>query len=107
MEVAGPALRLLNTQPDVVRVVEDDLYRRHLFQSGPLVGASSAWASDATGAGWAIAIVDDGVDKNHPFLTGKVVSEACYSTTSVVLNSTSLCPGGANSVAPGSGVNCA
>jgi subtilisin family serine protease len=106
LEVDGTALRLLNTMTDVIRVEEDTLNRRHLFQSAPLVGAANSWASGATGAGWTVAIVDDGVDKNHPFLESKVVSEACYSTTSSFLNSTNLCPGGVNSTAPGSGANC-
>jgi subtilisin family serine protease len=105
VEVDGSALRLLNTLTDVIRVEEDTLNRPSLFQSGPLVGAQDAWASGATGAGWTIAVIDTGVDKNHPFLAGRVVSEACYSSTFTGA-STSLCPGGANSTAPGSGVHC-
>ena len=31
------------------------------------------------GAGWTVAILDTGVDKSHPFLAGKVVSQACFS----------------------------
>ena len=34
------------------------------------------------------------MDKNHPALIGKVVSEACYSTTNATYSSTSLCPDG-------------
>jgi subtilisin family serine protease len=58
-----------------------------------------------SGAGRTVAILDTGVDKTHPFLSGKVVSEACYSTNSAT--TTSLCPGGVSqSTAAGSGVNC-
>ena len=47
-----------------------------------------------------MAILDSGVDKNHPFLAGKVVSEACYSSN--------LCPGGATqTTAVGSAAPCA
>ena len=58
-----------------------------------------------TGEGQVVAILDTGVDADHPFLAGKVVAEACFSTTAS--NSTSLCPGGVSeSTAPGSGRNC-
>ena len=73
----------------------------------PLIHADSgAWASGFTGAGQHVAILDSGVDKTHLFLAGKVVSEACYSTTNAAYGSTSLCPGGQDSIVSGSGVNC-
>jgi subtilisin family serine protease len=57
------------------------------------------------GNGWAVAVLDTGVDKNHNFLSGKVVSEACYSTNNFI--ATSLCPGGvSSSTATDSGLNC-
>ncbi len=91
----------------LVRVIEEDrLARRNLAESVPLVNADDAWAASATGAGWSVAVLDTGVDKSHAFLSGKVVSEACYSTN---YNRTaySLCPGGVtSSTAVGSGVNC-
>jgi hypothetical protein len=37
------------------------------------------------------------VDKNHPSLSGRVVSEACYSSNVPSQGATSLCPGGATS----------
>nr|ADI87729.1 peptidase S8/S53 subtilisin kexin sedolisin [uncultured Nitrospirae bacterium MY3-5B] len=75
------------------------------------VGAPAAWTSGYDGTGFAVAILDTGVDKNHPILTGKVVSEACYSTTDVAYQSLSMCPGGVtSSTASGSampyGGNC-
>ena len=57
--------------------------------------------------GQTIAVLDTGVDKRHPFLSGKIVSEACYSTTNVGSQVSSVCPGGVQeSTAPGSGVPC-
>jgi subtilisin family serine protease len=45
------------------------------------------------GRGWTVGILDTGVDSNHPWLSGKVVSEACYATWT---NSSNLgyCPNG-------------
>jgi subtilisin len=77
-----------------------------------LIGAPAAWQMGYNGAGKTIAILDSGVDKNHTSLSGKVVSEACYSTDDPGDENPgdeyiSLCPGHvAESVEPGSGVNC-
>lgn len=54
-----------------------------------------------------VCLADTGVDKTHSFLTGKVVSEACYSSTVPGDTASSVCPGGVTaSTAVGSGVNC-
>lgn len=91
----------------VSAVQEDTLAAASLIESAALVGATSAWTSSYSGAGQAIAILDTGVDKSHPFLAGKVVSEACYSTTDVDYFSSSVCPGGVSeSIAAGSALPC-
>lgn len=107
LEVDQAEFDTLVAHPDVTSIQEDALDRPLLAESGPLIGASTAWASGYTGSGQTIAILDTGVDKTHPFLTNKVVSEACYSTTNSLDAAISLCPSGAtSSVAAGSGVNC-
>ena len=63
-----------------------------LDQSTVVIGADNAWSQGITGEGWAVAILDTGVDSDHPFLDGKVVAEACYSTTSAGNSSTTVCP---------------
>ena len=105
MEVDAPALEYLKSSPEVINVEEDVPVPPALPESVPLIGGPAAWASGFSGAGQTVAILDTGVDKAHPFLAGKVVSEACYSTTTS--SSTSLCPGGAQETTiPGSGINC-
>jgi subtilisin family serine protease len=105
MEVNAAGLQYLLAEPGVVTIQEDVMHTLTLAESVPLIGAPAAWANGYTGAGQTVAILDSGVDKTHPFLAGKVVAEACYSTTSST--TTSVCPGGVSqSTAPGSGVNC-
>ena len=105
MEVDREALEGLAQGSEVVGIEEDSVVRPALEESTPLVGASNAWRKGYDGAGQTIAVLDSGVDRNHPFLEGKVVSEACYSGSDQF--GTSLCPGGVReSIGSGSGMPC-
>jgi subtilisin family serine protease len=107
MEVDPTALARLRSSWLIKEIHTDKLSRPHLLRSTPLIGANTAWTGGRTGSGWAVAVLDTGVDRNHPFLSGKVVSEGCYSTTSVADGTQSLCPGGvASSVATGAAAPC-
>ena len=100
------ALRRLLADPRVASVQEDVAVPPALAQSVPLIKANQAWAAGFTGTGQTVAVLDTGVAKAHPAFAGKVVAEACYSST-VAGMSTSLCPGGASSsTAAGAGANC-
>jgi subtilisin len=105
--VNATALQALAKNPRVTGISEDVLVPPTLTESTGVVGADIARQSGYDGSGWAVAVLDSGVDKNHNFLSGKVISEACYSTTNRRDRSTSLCPGGvASSTATDSGLNC-
>jgi len=104
-EVDVNTLARLRASKRVASLQEDIAVPPTLLQSTAQVRATTAWDSGRTGSGWSVAVLDTGVDKSHPFLAGKVVSEACYSSTTT--QSSSVCPGGAtSSTASGSGVNC-
>lgn len=99
LEVTPDELVKLARDPMVTSITENIKLRANLAESAALIGAPQAWNTGYTGAGQTIAILDTGVDKDHPFLAGKVVSEACYSDD--------FCPGGVpSSTAPNSGRPC-
>jgi len=109
LSVNAAGLAVLNSSSKVVDISPDTPIPLAQAQSPslPLIGAPNAWAGGYDGEGKTIAILDTGVDKTHPALSGKVVSEACFSTDDPDLSISPLCPGGATkSVEPDSGLNC-
>jgi len=105
MTVDAAALEDLKNSSDVFDIQEDVAVPAALAESVPLIGAPAAWAAGFSGTGQAVAILDTGVDKTHSFLSGKVVSEACFSSNTLV--SSTLCPNGSTATTvTGSGVNC-
>ena len=113
MDVDSSSLASLMADPEVESVEEDRLAKPGLTASGPLVRASTAWALGNAGQGVAVAILDTGVDNLHPFLGGRVVDEACFSTNYAPQHATSVCPNrttnqaGAGSATPCSITGCA
>jgi hypothetical protein len=112
LEVDANGMARLRASGLVRDIHEDYIAKPSLAESVPLVNAPTAWAWNNgtnggvnTGTDWAVAVLDTGVDKSHPMLAGKVVAEACYSSTTTT--SKSLCPGGVTaSTAVDSGLNC-
>lgn len=44
------------------------------------VDIAGAWAKGYDGSGYAVAVIDDGFNVNHPMLVGKNVGDACFSS---------------------------
>jgi subtilisin family serine protease len=99
---AGPdAVEQLSDDDRVVTLQEDVPEAPSLNSSLPVINASDNDANplnDTNSLGWdgtgrAVAILDTGIDEDHPFSDNRIVSEACYSTPA---NSDqhSLCPNG-------------
>ncbi len=66
--------------PDVVSINTESGGPPLLNESIPFIGADIAHGMGHTGQWRTIAVLDTGVDRNHPMFAGKVVSEACYSS---------------------------
>ncbi len=108
MSVDREDLEQLLNDPSV-RVQRDIPRELLLDQSVPAVYPNHLTNDALDGNGWVVAVLDTGIDSDHPFLTGKVVSEACYSAIDGLdsLYTTSLCPAeAASSTATGSGESC-
>ena len=100
LDVSPAALTALTLSGHVLGVEEDRLEKVMLPESVPLVQGDQAWNAGYDGTGWAVAVLDTGVYSAHPFLAGKVVSEACYSATG-------SCPNGETEMlGPGAGETC-
>jgi hypothetical protein len=101
VRVNASGLEALRQSNEVLDIQEDKLNRPTLAKGGPFIGAPAARVSSDTGSGLMVAVLDTGVDKTHPMITGRVVTEACYSTSSSSNSAgsftTSLCPGRAPS----------
>ena len=94
VRVNSIGLEWLNYSTQVIDISEDQVSEPLLTESVRRIGGEAAWNLGYTGAGQTIAIIDNGVDSNHPFLEGKVMAEACFSTNFPLFGASSICPGG-------------
>jgi hypothetical protein len=75
-------------------------------------GVNKFAGSTAGSSGYEVVVIDTGVDKTHSSLTGKVVAEACFNSSTGGsyqggIKVESNCPGGSlSSTATGSGQDC-
>ena len=91
--VPASSLERLRRAPHVRAVQVDRPERLALDSTLPVIRADDAHASGLTGAGTTVAILDTGVDVDHPFLGGRVVAQYC-SSTPFGAGQQSLCPDG-------------
>ena len=91
---------------DVESIYEDRVAQLFLTESILQIEGDLTHQAGLHGSGSMIAIVDSGVDKNHSFLAGRVIEEACYATSESGVGGD--CPDGqATQTTIGAGVPCA
>ncbi len=107
LTVTPADLAMLKKMTGLTTIEEDLVLEPSLSASVPLVGASGTNALvSPDGQGFAVAVLDTGVDKAHPFLSGKVIAEACFSGAGSTTSS--LCPNHqTQQIGTDAGVNCA
>jgi Subtilase family len=92
-EITQAALGQLREDPNVLLVTRDVPMPPSLMDSVPLIGGDKVHQLGFRGTDRAVAVLDTGVQFDHPALAGAVSSEACFSTTSSsIYQVTSLCP---------------
>ena len=107
-DVTPAGLDALLADPAVASVHEDEMLTPFLSISTAKIRAPEAWGRGYAGQGQAVAVLDTGVDGTHPFFGGRVIAEACFSSTVASLGIQGICPDGADSmIGPGAGEPCA
>ena len=79
MKVDAAGLGAMKSYDAGVRIWRDLPVVTYLDDSGPMVGAHKAHQGGYTGKGTFVAVVDTGIDVDHPFIAGRPVLEACFS----------------------------
>ncbi|WP_336205926.1 S8 family peptidase [Nonomuraea sp. LPB2021202275-12-8] len=96
-EIDSTTLAELRKDPRVKAVYQDTLSVAFLDDSTGVIASDDANASGWTGRGTTVAVLDTGIDRDHPFLSGRIVDEACFSTSDATSGAVSLCPNGQSS----------
>jgi subtilisin len=89
LELSPSAVAELAAREDVASIVEDGVLAPDLDVSRGRVGAADVQDRGYTGSGWTVAVLDTGIDRTHPFLSG-FVDEACFSSGNGCPNGTSV-----------------
>lgn len=91
-EVDSATLAGLRKDPRVKSVYPDTLSQAFLDTSTRVIASDVANAAGWTGTGTTVAVLDTGIDRDHPFVAGRIVDEACFSTSDPSSGAVSLCP---------------
>jgi len=68
----------LADHPDVISIAIDGEVYASLDESVPLINADDAHLLGVTGEGVEVAVLDSGIDTNHPDLADDILSENCF-----------------------------
>ena len=93
-DVSSEGLRRLARSESVLRVVPDTLLNASLPDTVKLLDVPEVWSKQTRRGGVAVAVLDTGVQLDHPFVKGRIVAEACFSSNDESQGSKSLCANG-------------
>jgi subtilisin family serine protease len=98
VEATRAQIPLLAQDASVAWIEQDIVVKPLMDVSAELIGSREVNQSGFDGTGTSVAVFDTGTSNNHPFLTGQVVGEACFSTTvsGTGFSYATVCPNGTN-----------
>jgi subtilisin family serine protease len=76
--ITQSTLEVLKSSSSVVSVKLDQEGTAHLAQGSALIGANLVQASGLTGQGVNVAVLDTGMDLNHPDLSDSIIAQHCF-----------------------------
>jgi subtilisin family serine protease len=95
-DVTAPAAAELGASPAVLEIAPDRVFHLADTASAQRTEFDAAQASGYSGSGATVAILDTGIDSNHPYIGSRIVAEACFSSPADGTEH-SLCPNGSTS----------
>jgi len=100
-ELSPGALLNLISETSTSSIEPDGVHRVSLLQSVPQIEADLAHSDSFDGDGFAVAVIDTGVETDHPMFGTRVIEEACFSLDQDCPN------GGRQMLGAGSAAPCA
>ncbi|MCX6678694.1 MAG: S8 family serine peptidase [Methanothrix sp.] len=61
--------------PDKNSSLQESIFQEEYISPAQIIKADKLWEKGIDGQGITVAVIDSGIDKNHPDLTGKVIAE--------------------------------
>lgn len=89
IKMDASALQEAKAYSSNIQIWEDPVLELHLADSTRMVGSEAVWTAGYTGKGHAVVVIDDGIDRAHPFFGNRIVLETCFAD---------ICPNGKNAM---------